>query len=233
MTLMSKNTLLKSFFLIDEFSAVTRYSKNRPIKEENNLDHTGWVCLWSYLIGIDIQNKLGLELDFAKIMSGAVVHDIDETLTGDVPRPTKYYNKEFREKIAGIEFASVNSLVKNLDQNPRKKNILDDWLEAKGIDNVEQYIVKMADLISVVYKVWQEMIMLRNNCFLSVAREVLPVIKKCLYEEPENDNIPLEVIEYFKFHIQDCFQLLHMCVDSTRNITGIMPPLNEFKCEDS
>lgn len=230
---LSKRTLLKSFFLIDEFSAVTRYSKNRPIKEENNLEHTGWVCLWSYLIAVDIQNKLGLDLDFGRIMSGAVIHDIDEALTGDIPRPTKYFDKELRDKIAELEFKSVQSLVKRLEHNPHDQNILDDWLESKGIDYPEQFIVKMADLISVVYKVWQEMIMLRNNCFLSVAKEIYPIIEKYVnMDQLENDNIPLELFEYFKFHLTDCLDLLNRCKESTNPIVSIITPLNIVPCED-
>ena len=146
-TLFKDSLFFKSFSIIDEFGSVTRYSKNRPIKEENNLEHTGFVTLFSYLMGVDIQNRFEVELDFGKMLSGAVVHDIDETLTGDIPRPTKYFSKELRDKISEVEYSSICKIAEILEHIKTKKNLIDDWLNAKGTASVEQFIVKMMEPI--------------------------------------------------------------------------------------
>ena len=217
----SDSFLLKTFNLIDEFSAVTRYSKNRPIKEENDLEHTGWVSLWSYLIAVDIQKRFMIELDFSKILCGAVVHDIDETLTGDIPRPTKYFDSSVKNYIKSIEKKSVIKLMEELDQRLSSKNILMDWTEAKGVGNIEQYIVKVADLMSVVYKVWHELTVLSNFSFLSVAKEITPVICENIENEFVHDNP--EVIEYFKDHFRVALELVGKCIELEDGRSELMP----------
>lgn len=220
----SDSFLIKTFTLIDEFSAVTRYSKNRPIKEENNLEHTGWVSLWSYLIAIDIQKKFVVELDFSKILCGAVSHDIDETLTGDIPRPTKYYDDSVRNYIKNIERKSVLKLTEELGQSMSGKNILQDWNTAKGDATVEQYIVKVADLMSVIYKVWHELAILSNFSFLPVAKEITPVICTNIEKEP-NSRFP-EIDNYFKEHYKVALEILVKCIEMEEDRSELMPANN-------
>lgn len=220
------NFLFKSLSFIDEFASVTRYSKNRPIKEENNLEHTGWVCSWCYITGIDIQNKFNIEIDFGKLLSGAVCHDMDETLTGDIPRPTKYYNKEMREAIAEVESDSISTIAKNLGQDRSKKNLIDDWKNAKGTATVEQLIVKIADLVGVVYKVWQEMIMLKNNCFLSVAKEIRKVVNSHVSNGFDTDFPDIEA--YLLSHLKDCLSLINACINSADLNSDVMPRFIKF-----
>ena len=218
--------VLKFFSIIDEFASVTRYSKNRPIKEENNLEHTGFVTLFSYLIGIDLQNQFNIKIDFGKLLSGAVCHDMDETLTGDIPRPTKYYSKELRETIGKVELDSIKKLAGILGHKEGSKNLIDDWMNAKGTATVEQVIVKMADLVGVIYKVWQEMIMLNNNCFLQVAEEIIEIIKSHILNGLGTEFPEIEL--YFLSHLRDCLSLLETCIDSAHPNSGVMPRFIRF-----
>lgn len=217
----SKSFLMKTFNLLGEFSAVTRYSKNRPIKEENNLEHTGWVSLWSYLIAIDIQRKFKVELDFSKILCGAVSHDIDKTLTGDILRPTKYFDEVVKNYIKNIERTSVVKLMYELGHDLNSKNILEDWKTAKGNETVEQYIVKIADIMSVVYKVWHELVILSNFSFLSVAREMIPVICTNIEYKP-NKAFP-EVDLYFKDHLEVALEILIECTELENGRSKLLP----------
>ena len=88
--------IIKLFSVSQSMSAIKRYSQLHLLKPESVMEHTGFVCLFTYILCEKI-NSVSREEDKLNIglaLEKAVIHDIDEVVTGDIPRPTKYYSKD-------------------------------------------------------------------------------------------------------------------------------------------
>lgn len=175
---MDRSSIHKTFGLLAQSEAIRRYSRDRVQHDETLLAHTGWVSLWSLLAAEDLNAVTGYEIDYARLMRRAVLHDIDEIGTGDIPRTTKYATKEIRSALDDLARKFVRSLEKQLQI--RVCSLLDDWSEAKDEETLEGRIIIAADIASVVYKVWSEMIVHGNMEFARVANELYDVITKVL-----------------------------------------------------
>jgi len=154
-----KGKLLEIFEINYKMSALTRFSQTHLINEESVLEHTGFVCMMSYYIG----NKMieeGCDLNIGTLMCKAVAHDIDEIITGDIPRPTKYYNEGIREAIQFIEEENMEKISTQMDFG----YMFDDWSEAKR--GKEGGIVALSDALAILYKVYYEAVKFGNKTII-------------------------------------------------------------------
>lgn len=133
-----------------ELSTIDRYSQTRLINPESVLEHTGFVCLCSLLIGIELE-KSGEKIHFGKLLTKATLHDIEETITGDISCPTKYANESILREVKKVEEQAAEQICTNLDPDG---HIFRLWAESK--EGKEGFIVALADKLAVVYKVQQE-----------------------------------------------------------------------------
>ena len=91
--------IIKLFSISQSMSAIKRYSQLHLLKSESVMEHTGFVCLFAYILCEKINSVSDEEdkLNIGIALEKAVIHDIDEVVTGDIPRPTKYYSKKSSE----------------------------------------------------------------------------------------------------------------------------------------
>lgn len=173
--------IVKLFSVAQGMSAIKRYSGLHLVHEESVMEHTGFVCLFVYSLSEEINTSCyptitHSEINIGKALKKAVVHDVDEVITGDIPRPTKYYNKETIDVFSEIAHQGINNILDELKIHPVAKNkILSDWYNSKK--DREGLIVALADLASVVYKIWEEIILLGNKKLIRQAKEVNDNIK--------------------------------------------------------
>ena len=165
---------LKSLFsLAHDMAAVQRFSRIRMVHPENVLEHTGMVCVFAYAIGRTLQSKAHRELkplDMGAIMARAVAHDMDETITGDIVRPTKYFSTELREELRRLEGKGVNNIATALDLHV----LTGDWLRSK--QSREGYVVKLADLLAALCKVYVEVRVLGNRAMVQPAEPMKRIL---------------------------------------------------------
>ena len=112
----------KFFEMAHSMSSVHRYSSLRLVQQESVMEHTGFVCLLAYILCEHINKFSDEKIDTSSALQKAVVHDIDEIITGDIPRPTKYYNKETRKAFETIEKAGVKKVGNNLGLTEENSN---------------------------------------------------------------------------------------------------------------
>jgi len=154
---------------VNRLRYITRYSTSLVLHRENVAEHSYYVALYSYLIAVWVQANYpvrahtlqatedALEVHFAKVLCRALLHDIDESRTGDFQRPFKYSRPELKalvDEAAKDEFeravapiipgslAFVRSMVHN-------------WEHAKD-DSTEGSIVAFADYLSVLSHLYAE-----------------------------------------------------------------------------
>lgn len=163
--------LLQMFRVANQLENAHRYSQMQMTRDENVMEHTGFVCQFAYLLWMDLSNQslTGQEpFDLGIALRKAVCHDLDEAITGDVPRTTKYVSEEIREAFAKVEREGVMKLRDALGLKGLTADLFfDNWDSAKG--DREGLVIKYADLAAVVYRLWVEVILRRNMSFMPVA----------------------------------------------------------------
>jgi len=173
------------FGLANNLSSVSRYSQSHLIKSESVLEHSGFVALVCYTIGSRIPG-----IDMGELLSKAIVHDIDETITGDIPRPTRYANNEIFEAINKVERKNMMFISQSILGNGI---MYSDWQSAKD-DTIEGTIVRIADSLAVLYKVWQEYTLYNSNTIVDHAKSVAESLESIETTELELELIIAEAI---------------------------------------
>lgn len=189
-----KGKLLEIFEINYKMSALTRFSQTHLINEESVLEHTGFVCMMSYYIG----NKMNIEgkhVDLGVLMCKAVTHDMDEIITGDIPRPTKYYNEGVRSAIQEIEEENMKRISKRMQLD----YMFDDWMEAKR--GKEGNIVALCDGLAILYKVYYEAVMFSNRTIVDHFKhipEFLDSIEQKIFKEHGHSDFLQSLIKEAK-----------------------------------
>lgn len=124
-----------------------------------------------------------------RICTAALLHDMSEVLTGDMPTPVKYYNDEIRTAYKKIEAAAEKSLLSVLDEDLRA-----DYESLCRPGPEEHAVVKAADKLCAYLKCLQEES--RGNREFSSAKQS---IERALRENP------LPELHYFMEHYLDSF----------------------------
>ncbi len=98
---------------------------------------------------------LGWEnIDFRSLLSKALVHDLEECITGDIPRDFKHINLELNEHIDEMAEQSFQKIIHDLF--PGDELIWTKiWRDAKD-DTIEGRTICFADFLSVISYIYEE-----------------------------------------------------------------------------
>lgn len=167
---------------------VIRYSGTRQADPENVAVHVTDVSILGYSLILKINSQYGEDVNVGEYLEKVLVHDLDEVLTGDVPRNTKYHNDTILGELRNIADTAMDHMtMKCFDNSSRVYQIWDESKEGKS-----GVIVKLADMLSVAKKTLVEVEMLGNNYFLKVAYEVRQYLRELLEyldnESPFNEG---------------------------------------------
>lgn len=144
-----------------------RYSLMYQIKEESLADHIADVGVLSYLLTLRF-NSYGEKLNVGGVLEKVLLHDLDEVLTGDIPRSTKYYSEAGLDAMKGVALDAITRLANSL---PGSEGLVDKWKSAK--QGKEGSVLVLADMLCVARKVVTEVKILGNGYFLKVAYEMI------------------------------------------------------------
>jgi|TARA_R110000851_G_scaffold95852_1_gene208059 5'-deoxynucleotidase len=198
----------KFFEMAHSMSSVHRYSSLRLVQQESVMEHTGFVCLLAYILCEHINKFSGEKIDTSSALQKAVVHDIDEIITGDIPRPTKYYNKETRKAFEKIEKAGVKKVGNNLGLTEENSNFFKNWENSK--QGKEGEIIRLCDLASVVFKIREEVMFLSNKRLSPQIDQVMEYIKSF------KERIEKRQESQFKNYILDITSQLEVLCNQTK-----------------
>lgn len=154
-----------------KLSSVMRYSQTKLVNPESVLEHQGFVVFASYAIASRL-NELGEGYHLGKVLVGAAIHDVDEIGTGDIPRPTKYSTPEVKSMLDQLAEMSVG----NLGNESGLEFLYEDWSASKS--GREGAIVALCDMLSVLMKVYQEVVMFSNLTIIDHADGMDGMIEK-------------------------------------------------------
>ncbi len=108
---------------------------------ESIAEHSFGVCVVASLIVDDLRAK-GTTVDGEKVLRMALVHDIAEAFTGDIPMPAK--SEELRVALAKAEETTLAGVL-----SPAQLAL---WKEAETAASLEARIVKAADKLQMLVK---------------------------------------------------------------------------------
>lgn len=128
---------------------VYRYSSRPVHRKEGVAEHIFYASFYSLVIAKFLIQK-GIFVDLGKVLERAVVHDLDEALTGDFLRPVKYGDPAIKEGLDRLSrrFLSEISAQFGVD-------LTNSWETAKD-ESLEGRILYLADLLCVVAYVHEE-----------------------------------------------------------------------------
>lgn len=136
---------------------VDRFSTCRVIKKESVAEHCFYVAFYSLMIAWWCDNHTGqANLNVAEILTKALLHDLDEAATGDVPRFFKYSDPALKQHLDEVAAKGVYQIAKKLwDSASAIGEIEFAWKQAKN-DTPEGRILEFADFLSVLSYSWEE-----------------------------------------------------------------------------
>lgn len=137
------------FALFSRMKYIDRWSLMRNTDTESLSQHSLDVAAIAHALAVIGNKRLGKNYDTGKIALIGMYHDMPEIITGDMPTPVKYHNKEIRGAFANIEKAAQKSILLTLPEDLR-----DEYGELLIPDekSKEYRLVKAADKISALLK---------------------------------------------------------------------------------
>lgn len=166
----------------------------RNTQTENIQEHSLQVAMIAHGLALIRNRMFGGHLDENRVAVLAMYHDSNETITGDLPTPIKYYNPEIREAYKQIEGISKKKLLSMLpiELHEDYRRIL----FGEESDPETHYIIKAADRIAAYIKCLEES-KAGNREFVKAGESILESIRKL--DTPE--------VMYFMEHFLPSFSL--------------------------
>ena len=141
------------FALMSRMKYINRWALMRNSFPENIEGHSLQVAMIANALAVVKNEFFNGDLNAEKIALYAMYHDANEILTGDMPTPIKYYNKEIMSAYKEIEDKSKNDLIAMIPAELQKY-----FREIFFYEENEEFyaIVKAADRISAYIKCIEE-----------------------------------------------------------------------------
>lgn len=179
------------YAFINRMKYIIRWGLMKNTENENLKEHSFDVAVIAHglcVIGNHLYNK---NYDLEKVLSVALYHDSSEIITGDLPTPVKYLDKDISKKYKEIESLATNKLLNQIPLELREEYEKKFFNEDKDIKK----IVKAADKLSALVKCSQELYA-GNKDFESAYESTLKSIK----------NMKMDEVDFFLEHFFPPFE---------------------------
>lgn len=152
---------------MSRLASLTRFSMERLSCRESVLEHLGQVALTSYALAAEAIDR-GADLKLEDCVAKALVHDLEELITGDVARPTKHSSPQARRLFDDLSKKSVEVLREEMNYFPTFAADMERKHKSAKLGQ-SGFVVAMADVLAVVTKVWEETILRGNGAMIRQA----------------------------------------------------------------
>ena len=181
-----------SFFaLISRMKNIDRWALMRNTKRENIQEHSHMVAVLAHGLAVIRRDVMGKDCSPEAAAAAALFHDAPEILTGDMPTPVKYYNKDMINAYRRVEERAICKLAWSIPREirPEYNKLL------RGNPEVDD-LVRAADKLSAYIKCLEEL-KSGNEEFRTAARLTLLKLKEM--------NMP--EVEYFMENFIPAFEM--------------------------
>jgi 5'-deoxynucleotidase len=152
---------------------IDRWALMRNTRKETLSEHSLETAFIAHALALIENERLGGSVNAEKAALLAMFHDAPEIITGDMPTPVKYYNKNISSAYEEIETNAKNTLLSLLPEDlaPSVSEMF--FCQDEKLNK----IVKAADKISALIKCRDELA-LGNREFAVAEKSTLKAIKK-------------------------------------------------------
>jgi len=140
------------YALIARMKYIERWSLMRNAVPENIQEHSHMVAVLAHALGVIRRDIYHQPCDPEHLAAVALFHDASEILTGDMPTPIKYQNREIMEAYHKVEDLAAEKLL-NMLPDPFRPAYAPLLAESLGED---YRLVKAADKLSALIKCIEE-----------------------------------------------------------------------------
>ena len=135
---------------------VKRFSTCRVLSPESVAEHSYFTAFYALLVAEWVADEGIDDLDVERLLRRALLHDLEEARTGDMPRFFKHQDETARAEIERVAHGSFREVLgKTLDGDVLDR-FTQTWCQAKD-DSLEGRILSFADFLSVLAYVTEEM----------------------------------------------------------------------------
>ncbi len=167
---------------ISRMKYIERWALMRNSREENLSEHSMEVAMIAHALCLIGNKRYGKKLNADKAAVIGLFHDATEIITGDMPTPVKYYNKEIRQAFGEIEQEAQERLLSKLPDD-----LKEDYRRIFEGEEEEAYLrrlVKAADKLSALIKCMEES-KSGNGEFAIAGQTTEKAVKEMAEELPE------------------------------------------------
>ena len=141
--------MYKFYAYLNRMKDIKRWSLMHSVREENIMEHSNEVTVIAHALAVIGNTYFDESYDIEKVLLYALYHESSEVITGDLPTPIKYFNKDINSAYKDLEVRACEKLLSTLPEKIRaeyEKSLLPD------VNSPEYAIVKFADKLSAFVK---------------------------------------------------------------------------------
>lgn len=142
------------FAMMSRMKYIERWALMRNSERENISEHSLEVAMIAHGLAVISNVRLGNNLDVEKAALIGLFHDSTEIITGDMPTPIKYYNKDIKDAFKEVEKKAANKLLDYLPEDMR--SYYEPLFFKTEEDNYLWKLEKAADKLSALIKCIEE-----------------------------------------------------------------------------
>lgn len=174
------------FATISRMKYIERWALMRSSRVETLSEHSIEVAMIAHALCVIGNRRYGRHLDSEKAALIGIYHDASEIITGDMPTPVKYANKDLKNAFKDVERQAERTLLSELpaDLLPDFDSI---FTPENPDDEEEQYmrkLIKAADKLSAYIKCMEEDDA-GNKEFRTAKETIRQAVMKLRMEYPE------------------------------------------------
>lgn len=170
-------------------SCILRFNNTPRIASENVAEHSYYVAFLSMLIGDYLESK-GSNIDRLRLLQMALLHDIEEAVSGDILAPIK--RGAFKEELNKENIKNIMVLTGGLENGEKYATL---WREAGSEQTLESKIIKLMDRLSCIIYCIRE-IHLGNKYFSAILECEAKSILKYASKIPNATKFIAEAVNY-------------------------------------
>lgn len=169
------------FAFMNRMKYIKRWSLMRSTTGENIMEHSQQVSMLAHALAVINNVVYGGSANPERAACYAMYHEASEVVTGDLPTPIKYYNKELTEAYKELEAIATERLNNMLTEE--LKPAYAPYLSPDK-DSIEYKLVKIADKLAAYLKCVEE-IRCGNKEFVKAEKTIKATLKSI--KSPELD----------------------------------------------
>ena len=146
---------------------IKRFSNCHRINDESVAEHSYQVAVYTLLMCMDLQER-GYTVQLSRAVSQALVHDLEESESGDIIRTFKHFSPELVEGIDKTSAKFIKEIVRQVFPIDPVW-LFNLWANAKRKD-LEGSIIELADYLSALGYIHSE-VMMGNTAIARCNRE--------------------------------------------------------------